>query len=213
MKVRGTVSLVLNTEALGNGGVVGAAGLDLGTGTEMVLGTDGTTRLVTSYSGLTAASGSVLKIDIGGKARGTEYDALELASPTAGGGAVTFAGTVSVKLVSDYVPAAGDVFKVLGWANDMTADFTGVVFDLPTLSGGLSWDTSFFATTGTLVIARANGAPTIVVGPQSKDAAVGDNVTFSVVAAGTGPLTYGWRRNGQPFGAAPGRACRRRGTA
>jgi autotransporter-associated beta strand protein len=204
VKVRGTVSLVLNTEALGNGGVVGAAGLDLGTGTEMVLGTDGTTRLVTSYSGLTAASGSVLKIDIGGKARGTEYDALELASPTAGGGAVTFAGTVSVKLVSDYVPAAGDVFKVLGWANDMTADFTGVVFDLPVLSGGLSWDTSFFATTGALVIARANGAPTIVVGPQSKDAAVGDNVTFSVVASGTGPLNYVWRRNGQPFGAANG---------
>jgi autotransporter-associated beta strand protein len=204
VKVRGTVSLVLNTEALGNGGVVGAAGLDLGAGTELVLGTDGTTRLVTGYSGLTAASGSVLKIDIGGRARGTEYDALELASPTAGGGAVTFAGTVSVKLVSDYVPAAGDVFKVLGWANDMTADFTGVVFDLPALSGGLSWDTSFFATTGALVIARANGAPTIVVGPQSKDAAVGDNVTFSVVASGTGPLNYVWRRNGQPFGAANG---------
>jgi autotransporter-associated beta strand protein len=204
VKVRGTVSLVLNTEALGNGGVVGAAGMDLGAGTELVLGTDGTTRLVTAYSGLTAASSSVLKIDIGGTARGTEYDALELASPTAGGGAVTFAGTVSVKLVSDYVPAAGDVFKVLGWANDMTADFTGVVFDLPALSGGLSWDTSFFATTGTLAIARANGAPTIVVGPQSKDAAVGDNVTFSVVASGTGPLNYVWRRNGQPFGAANG---------
>jgi autotransporter-associated beta strand protein len=202
VKVRGTVSLVLNTEALGNGGVVGATGLDLGAGTELVLGTDGTTRLVTAYSGLIAESGSVLKIDIGGKARGTEFDALELASPTAGGGAVTFAGTVSVKLVSDYVPAAGDVFKVLGWANDMTADFTGVVFDLPVLSGGLSWDTSFFATTGALVIARSNGAPTIVVGPQSKDAAVGDNVTFSVVAAGTGPLNYVWRRNGQPFGAA-----------
>jgi hypothetical protein len=114
---------------------------------------------------------------------------------------VTFAGTVSVKLVSDYAPAAGDVFKVLGWANDMTADFTGVVFDLPVLSGGLSWDTSFFATTGTLAIARANGAPTIVVGPQPRDAAVGDNVTFSVVASGTGTLSYLWRRNGQPFGA------------
>lgn len=201
VKVRGTVSLALDADALGNGGVVGATGLDLATGTELVLGTNGTTRLVTGYSGLTAASGSVLKIDIGGKARGTEYDALELLNSTAGGGSVTFAGTVSVSFVSGFVPAAGDVFKVLGWANEITTDFTGVEFALPTLPGTLAWDTSFFATTGSLVVGRANGAPTIVAGPQSRNSAVGDNVTFSVVTAGTGPFTYVWRRNGQPFGA------------
>jgi hypothetical protein len=38
-------------------------------------------------------------------------------------------------------------------------------------------------------------APTIVTHPQSQQAAEGSNVTFTVVANGTAPLAYQWRRN------------------
>ncbi len=39
------------------------------------------------------------------------------------------------------------------------------------------------------------GAPTIATQPQSQSVNTGANVTFSVVAAGTGPFTYQWSKN------------------
>ena len=39
-------------------------------------------------------------------------------------------------------------------------------------------------------------APTITTQPTSKTVAVGSTATFSVVASGTGTLTYQWRKNG-----------------
>jgi hypothetical protein len=38
-------------------------------------------------------------------------------------------------------------------------------------------------------------APTITTQPSNQSAAVGQSATFTVVAAGTGPLTYQWQRN------------------
>jgi uncharacterized protein YdaL len=39
-------------------------------------------------------------------------------------------------------------------------------------------------------------APTVIEDPQSATVPLGDSVTFSVVASGTGPLHYAWRQNG-----------------
>jgi hypothetical protein len=39
-------------------------------------------------------------------------------------------------------------------------------------------------------------APTIISQPQSQTVAAGANVTFTVTATGTAPLSYQWRRNG-----------------
>src|SRR6185436_13519829 len=39
-------------------------------------------------------------------------------------------------------------------------------------------------------------APTIATQPSNQEATVGGSATFSVVANGTAPLAYQWRRNG-----------------
>ena len=48
----------------------------------------------------------------------------------------------------------------------------------------------------TLVSSAATAAPVIVANPVGLLAQVGGSVTFSIVAMGTGPLTYQWRFNG-----------------
>ncbi len=47
-----------------------------------------------------------------------------------------------------------------------------------------------------------NTAPVITIQPQSQTECEGQSVTFSVVAAGTPPLGYQWRKDGQPIGGA-----------
>lgn len=46
------------------------------------------------------------------------------------------------------------------------------------------------------VFSRQTDAPRIVTQPASQTVTEGQSITFSVAAAGTGPLTYQWRRNG-----------------
>jgi hypothetical protein len=46
--------------------------------------------------------------------------------------------------------------------------------------------------------------PSILTQPQSKTIQPGSNVTFSVIAAGTGPLKYQWRKNGTNIASATG---------
>ncbi len=51
-----------------------------------------------------------------------------------------------------------------------------------------------------LAVATANNvAPTITTAPGGTTVAVGQAATFAVVATGTGPFTYQWRRNGAPI--------------
>jgi hypothetical protein len=46
------------------------------------------------------------------------------------------------------------------------------------------------------VAAASGGAPSISTHPMSQTKTVGESVTFSVVATGTAPLSYQWRKNG-----------------
>lgn len=57
-----------------------------------------------------------------------------------------------------------------------------------------------YAAAASLGPASPNVAPTIAPGgqPRSITAATGSTVTFTVVATGSAPLTYQWRRNGTP---------------
>jgi len=50
-----------------------------------------------------------------------------------------------------------------------------------------------------LSISHGGGAPQILVQPQSQTVQAGANVTFSVHASGTAPLTYQWRKNSAPL--------------
>jgi autotransporter-associated beta strand protein len=56
---------------------------------------------------------------------------------------------LNVLLDPAYVPAVGDSFDVLDWGSK-TGDFT---LNLPALSGGLTWDSSMFESSGVLTIA------------------------------------------------------------
>src|SRR6185312_9310289 len=47
-------------------------------------------------------------------------------------------------------------------------------------------------------------APSIVTGPQSQTNFPGGNVTFTVAAFGSGPLTYQWSYNSSPISGATG---------
>lgn len=64
-------------------------------------------------------------------------------------------------------------------------------------------DTLAFANGQTQVISRTyvqNAVPPVItVQPQSRSAAIGDTVSFSVVASGTAPLSYQWQMDGQPL--------------
>ncbi len=48
----------------------------------------------------------------------------------------------------------------------------------------------------TLTVKAPATAPTIITQPKSQSVLVGGSATFSVVAAGTGPLTYQWQKDG-----------------
>jgi len=98
-------------------------------------------RLPTSHNGT-----GTLQIELGGLARGTEYDVL------AASGVVTMQGgsTLGVTLINGYVPQGGEMFDIM--------DFAGVsggfgTLSLPVLGGGLSWDTSDLYAGGTIVVA------------------------------------------------------------
>jgi alpha-tubulin suppressor-like RCC1 family protein len=55
----------------------------------------------------------------------------------------------------------------------------------------------------TLTVVGATGtAPTITTQPANQSVTVGQTATFSVIAAGTSPFTYQWRKNGTAIGGA-----------
>jgi autotransporter-associated beta strand protein len=85
-------------------------------------------------------SGASCALDITGA---TTHDKLVVAGPA------VINGTITVTLTG-YVPAAGDVFDVM----DATTISGTPVFDFSaaTLAAGLSWDTSAFATDGTIQV-------------------------------------------------------------
>jgi hypothetical protein len=52
----------------------------------------------------------------------------------------------------------------------------------------------------TLTVTSAATAPTITTQPTNETVTVGQTATFTVVAAGTAPLSYQWYQNGATVG-------------
>jgi len=95
-----------------------------------------------------------------------------------------------------YTPATGDSFNIVDWAAAPTVgdlDLTDNLV-LPTLPAALFWDTSFFNTDGILSLADAILPPAIVTDPTSQAVNPGVNVQLSVVASGSGPFSYQWKK-------------------
>lgn len=203
LKVRDTLTVELDTDTVSSNLALAAEAIDLAAGTALAIGTDGTTRLVTAYSGLTAATGARVLYDIGGTTAGTGHDKLVLDKPLGDipAGLLNLAGTVKVTFLAGFVPAVGQSFDLLDWPATATPDFTGVTLDLPSLPNGMEWKSDTFITTGVISI-RATAPPiTAVVAvrvPTTQPLYTGDSVTFDVTVTGGGPIIgYQWRKGGE----------------
>ncbi len=195
LKLKDSVTVELDTAVVSDALAIAASVISLDAGTTLAIGTVGTTSLVTAYNGLTTADTSVVSFDIGGTNRGATtsgYDALDLVAPTGvAAGSPVIAGTVKVSLVDGFAPVLGQQFDLLNWDATATPNFTGIDFDLPALSSPtLAWDTTNFATDGTIRVITSTLL--ISLQPASQQVNPGASVTFSVSVTGLGPIFYQW---------------------
>ncbi len=89
-------------------------------------------------------NGSTLTVNIGGTTLGTNYDQLAI------NGTATLTGsTLTVNFVNGYTATSGATFTIL----DGTAlSGTFITSNLPTLSSGLTWNTSYNGSAGTVIL-------------------------------------------------------------
>ncbi len=113
---------------------------------------------ITFAGALTLTNGSVLAMEIGGRLAG-EYDQITVTN-----GAFAAGGTLAVSLINSFTPANGDVFHLLDFASATSTSGGFGSVSLPSLSGGLSWDTSQLLVTGDLAVVPEPSALTLVVG-------------------------------------------------
>lgn len=189
-----TVTLELApTSTVGGPGMSVVPALSLDAGATLAVGLIGAAQEVIAYAGLQGAAGSALRFDIGGTVRGTDYDALRLLKlDNDQSGAVAFAGQVSVDLIGGFSPVLGQSFDLLDWDAGVTPDFAGISFDLPPLGAGLGWNTSHFATDGTIRV--VTDVLAILQQPVSASVSPGQAVSFTVVASGPGIIAYQWQK-------------------
>jgi len=88
---------------------------------------------------LTIADNGTLQIELGGQICSGTAAAIDVNTADLG-------GTLNVTLLSGYSPQDNDIFDLLDWDTLTSGRFTTI--NLPTLSEGLRWDTSFLYTAG-----------------------------------------------------------------
>lgn len=103
----------------------------------------GNSAALVSLDNLTMSSTGILLMELGGTTRGSGYDALNIAN------AFTADGTLSVSFINSFSPITAATFNLFDFVS-LTGTFDTV--NLPTLTAGLSWDTSALYTTGELSI-------------------------------------------------------------
>ncbi|MCP5556343.1 MAG: immunoglobulin domain-containing protein [Verrucomicrobiaceae bacterium] len=203
LTTRDAATVEINTAEIGTAMVAGTTtvlpNISPAAGSRIAIGTVGTALAVTSHTGLNVPGGSVLHFDIGGTNRGTDFDALILVPSNNGStdiaGELIFAGKLDVDFIGSIVPTSGQSFDLLDWDASITPNFSGIDYSLlPTLPVGLAWNTSAFATTGTLSIVATAVDFTINDQPDSATVDPGASVTFTVGTAGPGPFTYVWKK-------------------
>jgi autotransporter-associated beta strand protein len=147
----GTVKINNSTgSAFGTGAVTVASGATL-TGAGSFSGAfqnngsylPGNSPALVALSSFAQSSSGTLVLELGGLTRGTQYDALNIT------GAASFGGTLSLTLIDGFTPASGNTFNLFDWGS-VSGSFA--TLDLPSLSSGLTWDTSALYTDGTLSV-------------------------------------------------------------
>ena len=137
MSVSGLLSIGLLGTLNGNGGVVG----NVSNGGVVAPGNSpGALTITGNYS---QTSNGKLQIELGGITPGSAYDQLLV------NGNVSLNGTLDVALVNSFMPSVGNAFDILDWG---TLGGTFSTLQLPSLTGGLTWNTSRLYTDGILSI-------------------------------------------------------------
>ncbi|OYV04993.1 MAG: hypothetical protein CFE26_13950, partial [Verrucomicrobiales bacterium VVV1] len=135
--------------ALTGSGVIGAATLE----GSVTPGGSGSGIITMTSASVASTSAIALQLAAPGT-RGTNYDAITVAS------ALALDGTITVSL-NGLVPAGGQSFNLIDSTGSIDVTNFNVATDLilPAIGGGLAWDTSAFASSG--VISIVNGDPYI----------------------------------------------------
>jgi autotransporter-associated beta strand protein len=102
----------------------------------------GTSAGTITVGGLVMTPSSTLGFEIGGTAAGS-FDQILSA------GSLAFDGTLQISLINSFAPALGQTFNLLDWGST-TGTFDAL--QLPSLGGGLGWNTSQLYTTGVLSV-------------------------------------------------------------
>lgn len=134
------------------------AGNFTGTGTVYYVGDlrPGNSPAAVSYAGdLVFGGASKLVLELGGLAEGAQYDHVSV------DGTLAEDGTLDVVLYGGFTPGVGDTFDLID-AGAVTGSFDAV--NLPALGGGLGWDTSQFASKGTVSVVPEPATGALLLG-------------------------------------------------
>jgi autotransporter-associated beta strand protein len=145
-----TGNLVANTSTsiIGTGSIAGNATIN---GTL----SPGNSPGFQSYGGnLTLGGTAIATFELGGTTRSSialtginYYDAINVT------GALTLDGTINVSWFNGFSAANGDSFNLLDWSTISATGFNmNTDLSLPSLAGGLDWDTSSFLSNGTITV-------------------------------------------------------------
>lgn len=149
-------TLNLGGQSVSNAVTIGSAGTLSGSGSTGVTSLAGTVNPGGSSSGLitmataAVAPSSVLNLQlgpVGSSTRGTDYDAITVSDTLA------LDGTINVTL-NGLTPSIGQTFDLINSTGPINVTNFTVATDLvlPSLALGLAWDTSSFATNGTISV-------------------------------------------------------------
>jgi T5SS/PEP-CTERM-associated repeat protein/autotransporter-associated beta strand protein len=94
---------------------------------------------------ITFSSTGALQIELGGLARGTQYDVLAASGTVA----LQEGSSLAVTLIGGFVPQGDEVFDILDFAG-LSGRFS--TLSLPPLGSGLEWDTSGLYASGTITV-------------------------------------------------------------
>ena len=172
----GTLTLAgtFSSSALTNTGTLGGVGTITGSLISAGILAPGSSPGLLSVTGnLTLQSTSDLLMELGGLTEGVTYDAIDV------GGTLTFGGDLVVSLINAFTPASGATFNLFDAAT-LTGSFATV--SLPTLTAGLTWDTSGLYSAGILSVTGT---------------AIPEPSTYAVLAGLAALGLAAWRRRGR----------------
>jgi|GEM_PF-307023 len=138
-----------------------------------------------------------------------EYTALGAAASTGTSAAFAASTSYSVAITITRLAASTEVSYFINGgttanytvtATDSASGSLGTVafnqFGIRVAGGSNSLNNFTLGDLGYIIESAAPTAPAITTQPAAQDVPIGGNATFTVVASGTAPLTYQWRKNG-----------------